>query len=404
MALSAASLTVLAASSAGVAMARPDGEGHWITICHRTNSTKHPYVLITVKESAVDGQGGRGEGQGDHYGVHTGPVWEPGLPNGGDWGDIIPPIEGVHEGLNWTVRGEAIYGAGCDATGETPVVGTDQDSDGIPDATDPDDDNDGIIDLRDPEIDTDRDGTPDVSDPDDDNDGTLDSRDPDSDADGIPNLGDPDADPDGDGIPNATDLDNDGDGVPDSREKDLDGDGIPNSSDPDDDGDGIADVSDTDDDNNGIPENTINPDSDRDGIKDVVDPDDDNDRTPDSRDSDSNGDGVKEVELQRIVDPKVPTKIIPGREVTFGKPDYTDAGMQVTYTTTCTSASSTRMRPRGDADATDESPTCVTTQSGDTVTVKVVSADPVKVRVVATAAAIGNFRALRKAWVFHVHM
>lgn len=45
-------LTVL--SSAGVASATPAEK---VTICHRTNSDKNPYVLITVSANAVDGEG-----------------------------------------------------------------------------------------------------------------------------------------------------------------------------------------------------------------------------------------------------------------------------------------------------------------------------------------------------------
>jgi len=164
-ALAAAATTTLAfAVPTGTALAKKDAD-EWVTICHRTNATKNPYVQITVKASAVDGINGKGEGQGDHYGQHTGPVWEPGMPNGGEWGDIIPPVPGAHDGLNWTDAGRAIFDAGCAIVAP---VDDDEDDDGTPGAQDPDDDNDG---------------TPDTTDPDDDNDGTPDTTDPDADPD-----------------------------------------------------------------------------------------------------------------------------------------------------------------------------------------------------------------------------
>ena len=85
--------------SGGMALAKQGADDEWVTICHRTNSTNNPYVAITVKRSAVDGVNGKGSGQGDHFGQHTGPVWEAGMPNGGEWGDIIPPVPGF--GARW---------------------------------------------------------------------------------------------------------------------------------------------------------------------------------------------------------------------------------------------------------------------------------------------------------------
>ena len=216
LALATASTTVIAFSaSAGAALAAKDPD-EWVTICHRTNSTKNPYVQITVKRSAVDGVNGKGEGQGDHFGQHKGPVWDPSMPNGGDWGDIIPPVLGAHSGLNWDARGQAIYDAGCNASAVTTAETTDSDNDGTPDATDPDDDNDGTPDLTDPTEDTDGDGTPDVTDADNDDDGVPDTSDSDDDGDSTPDDVDPDADPDGDGDPNATDPDDNNNGTPDT--------------------------------------------------------------------------------------------------------------------------------------------------------------------------------------------
>ncbi len=344
----AAATTLAAASSTSAALAKKDSD-EWVTICHRTNSTMNPYVAITVKESAVDGENGKGEGQGDHFGTHTGPVWEPGMPNGGDWGDIIPPVDGAHDGLNWDARGQAIWAAGCHADAEPP----------------------------------------------------SDSTQPDEDGDGIPDSTDPDADPDGDGDPNATDPDNDGDGIPDDQEPDLDGDGDPDSSDPDDDGDGIPDSVDPDDDNDGTPEDPRDPDTDGDGIPNSTDRDDDGDGVPDERDPDSNGDGLIETEEQRITDPTVPARIKPGKETTFGsRNDVTDLGKQVTYRATCSELRSTRAAPRGDIDSGGKSPLCVITQKGDQVTVRVVSTDRVKIRVVASSGAVATYKGYRKVYVY----
>ncbi len=86
-----------------------------VTICHRTNSDNNPYVQIEVDEHAVDGQS-----NGDHYNEHQGPVWNPTLKDQKiEWGDIIPPVAGFHEGLNWTAEGRAIYDNGCEPTTPT---------------------------------------------------------------------------------------------------------------------------------------------------------------------------------------------------------------------------------------------------------------------------------------------
>ena len=369
-ALAAAATTTLAFTvPAGTALAKKDSD-EWVTICHRTNATKNPYVRITVKQSAVDGINGKGEGQGDHYGQHTGPVWTPGMPNGGEWGDIIPPISGVHDGLNWNDAGRAIFEAGC------AIVGT---ADG----------------------DQDEDGTPDAQDPDDDNDGKIDTTDPDDDNDGIPDIIDPDADPDGDGDPNATDPDNDNDGTPDAEEPDLDGDGTPDAQDPDDDGDGTHDVHDPDDNGDGEHEDTGNPDTDEDGTPDATDPDDDGDGRPDNRDPDSNGDGLEEDERQPITDPRVPDKIRPGKTATFG-PDVTDVGMDVTYRVTCKPLKVTRATPRGDVDSDGPRRLCDIREGDSVVTVRVLGSAPVQVRAVATSAAVATYRGYRQVYVYRV--
>ena len=92
-----------------------------VTICHRTNAANNPYVQNSVNESSVDGQG-----NGDHYVEHQGPV-ATSLADaaakkqaGIEWGDIIPPVPGFHNGLNWTAEGQTIYQNGCQFEGEEP--------------------------------------------------------------------------------------------------------------------------------------------------------------------------------------------------------------------------------------------------------------------------------------------
>ena len=71
-----------------------------VDICHATGSDSNPYVSINVAEESVDG-----DGQGDHYSEHS--------------EDIIPPISGIHEGLNWTTEGQAIWNNGCKPVAST---------------------------------------------------------------------------------------------------------------------------------------------------------------------------------------------------------------------------------------------------------------------------------------------
>jgi hypothetical protein len=93
-----------------------------VTLCHATAAVKNPYVVITVAVSAADGDLGNDKGKGDHYAEHNGPLFDPEVnSNGDDWGDIIPPIDGIHDGLNWTDEGMALWEAGCKVATPTPT-------------------------------------------------------------------------------------------------------------------------------------------------------------------------------------------------------------------------------------------------------------------------------------------
>ena len=77
-----------------------------VTICHRTSSTKNPYVEMTIDDNAVLRRG---------HDTHTGGVF----PAPG-WGDIIPPFSG-YAGMNWPA-GAPILNNGCDIAGEDPIA------------------------------------------------------------------------------------------------------------------------------------------------------------------------------------------------------------------------------------------------------------------------------------------
>lgn len=380
--------------------------GAKVTICHRTNSTTNPYRLITVDEASVDGLG-----NGDHFASHTGPVWDPSQRNGGDWGDIIPPIAGVHAGLNWTAEGRLFWEQGCVAVilGDTDADNVpnyqdpDDDNDGIPDATDPDDDNDGIPDPSDDDTndngvpdqltpDADQDGTPDVTDRDDDNDGTPDNADRDRDNDGITDDVDPDSD--ADGTLDLIDPDRDDDGVLDDVDKDDDNDGTPDTSDADDDNDGVKDIVDPDSPPSIDPTPKRNPDSDSDGTPDSTDRDDDNDTITDPRDPDSNGDGVVETDDQRIIE-HIDHSVKPGDPVRIGPSRmHTTVGVPVAVWATCTSRPMARSVPSGDF-----LPRCVATvaRSHGRIVLRVTGAPRAQVTVHLYAAASGGYRPLHLA-------
>jgi hypothetical protein len=102
---------------------------HKVTICHRTDSEKNPYVQITVDEASVDGNAGNDKGKGDHLLEHVGLVWAgPSTPKEPKWGDIIPPFysDGStltgYPSLNWDAAGQAIFDNGCKPAGEEQSV------------------------------------------------------------------------------------------------------------------------------------------------------------------------------------------------------------------------------------------------------------------------------------------
>lgn len=90
-----------------------------VTICHRTNAVNNPYRQIKVAQSAVDGVAGNSGKKPDHFGEHQGPiatseeVAQALKDSKTKWGDIIPPVEGFHEGYNWTAEGQAMWENGC---------------------------------------------------------------------------------------------------------------------------------------------------------------------------------------------------------------------------------------------------------------------------------------------------
>lgn len=97
-----------------------------VAICHATASATNPYTRITVNVSSVDGADDRGPG--DHFAEHQGPV---GPTADGRWGDIIPPVPGVHDGLNWSGDGESIWLNGCQLPSSDEEPGDDGSGGGL---------------------------------------------------------------------------------------------------------------------------------------------------------------------------------------------------------------------------------------------------------------------------------
>jgi hypothetical protein len=102
-----------------------------VTICHRTDSVKHPYNRIEVDADAADGNTGNDNGKGDHS-QHTGPVGTSEAVTQAlkddhkNWGDIIPAHHN-YAGLNWDANGQAVYNNGCKYTSNNTT--TDDDGD-----------------------------------------------------------------------------------------------------------------------------------------------------------------------------------------------------------------------------------------------------------------------------------
>ncbi len=162
----------------------------------------------------------------------------------------------------------------------------DKDGDGVPDFLDLDSDNDGIKDLSESgvtgAIDTNNDGV--VDGPDADNDGVQDSVDGDDGAFGSPGFSTP-RDTDGDKVPDVNDLDSDNDSINDIIENgdpaitDADGNGMVDGGDAD--KDGICDNADTDDIVFGSPGSPAPLNSDNDPLPNFQDLDSDNDSVSD---------------------------------------------------------------------------------------------------------------------------
>jgi hypothetical protein len=106
--LGTVALTVGSISASAVAGGNGPGTNHdasaTVTICHRTNSPKHPYVEQRVAAQAVL------RGHGRHHAAAS--VWSPAMSKmrgkHKKWGDIIPAfdVDGQHfAGLNLETKG-----------------------------------------------------------------------------------------------------------------------------------------------------------------------------------------------------------------------------------------------------------------------------------------------------------
>ncbi len=119
-----AGMVLLGAQFAGPAFAAKQPK---VTICHRTDAVKNPYVRETVALSSVDGNLGNDHGHGDHFAEHTGPVATSeavaqALKDAGQkWGDIIP-LNAAGTQLNWDADGQAIFNNDCNYVPPPPPV------------------------------------------------------------------------------------------------------------------------------------------------------------------------------------------------------------------------------------------------------------------------------------------
>lgn len=106
-------------TSAGASGGNGGGKPATVTICHATDADNHPYVELTVDQSAVDGNGAN-----DHT-LHTGPLWQPGDQAARvTWGDIIPPNPtiGYPGSEAYLAGGDAWLSAGCAAPAPAVVA------------------------------------------------------------------------------------------------------------------------------------------------------------------------------------------------------------------------------------------------------------------------------------------
>ncbi len=313
--------------------------GPKVRICHRTQSATNPFVSIIVAQSAADGT----KGAGDHFSTHP--------------ADIIPPIPGFHDGLNWDADGIVLWAGACRAA--KPV---DTDMDGVLDVLDRDDDGDSI---------------PDATDTDDDNDGVTDSDDDDQAK---------KSDIDRDGIPDAVDSDDDGDGIRDTSDNDRDGDSLPDTQDGD-----------------------LTPQPSLGGSKIPTSPptprDQDGDGIANERDADADGDGVAETQDQQLPESvDIPADVeVRGNSIAIDIPDKTASGQRVSVSVRC-SKGAKRLRawfgqmPTGDTAAPTSRQLCGIKQSAEGVVVTLRTSGPTDISVRLSAPAHGRFRPLSKTY------
>jgi hypothetical protein len=238
--------------------------GETFRVAVRSN-TPYVYVELGVDEpSHVAGSWPRGPNSVDSSGPYRW-IWEGvSADQAGTYTFTFyyncPPGPGCQVVVQGVVEIGSAQPADVDGDGiPDNVEGTgDPDADGIPNYQDTDSDGDGVPDSVEGTADSDGDGVPDREEHngrDTDGDGDPDSQDTDSDDDGTLDGEEGTGDSDGDGIPDRLDAgsgagggDSDGDGISDAEETsdgvfaDADGDGIPNYMDTDSDGDGLLDV------------------------------------------------------------------------------------------------------------------------------------------------------------------
>jgi hypothetical protein len=122
LALLGAFLLLTSALDLGSGTSQAAAQQDRVTICHRTDAVKNPYVKITVDSFAADAQP---PAQGDHALEHQGPIASSEAVAQSlkdqhiEWGDIIPPHDNF-AGLNWTAAGQAIFRNDCKVPEQPP--------------------------------------------------------------------------------------------------------------------------------------------------------------------------------------------------------------------------------------------------------------------------------------------